>query len=53
MRLGRRLGVGFEDGDWNGEKGAEEGERLEDARDRVVDLIVEMERSSCGASTAL
>lgn len=31
----------------------EEGGRLEDARDRVVDLIVEMERSSRGASTAL
>ena len=49
--LGSRV---FEEGD--GEEGAEgegeEGGRLEDARDRVVDLIVEMERSSRGTSRA-
>ena len=49
--LGSRV---FEDGDEEeGAEGEEEGGRLEDARDRVVDLIVEMERSSRGASTAL
>ena len=49
--LGSRV---FEDGDGEeGAEGEEEGGRLEDARDRVVDLIVEMERSSRGASTAL
>ena len=49
--LGSRV---FEDEDGDEEaEGEEEGGRLEDARDRVVDLIVEMERSSRGASTAL
>ena len=49
--LGSRV---YEDGDGDeGAEGGEEGGRLEDARDRVVDLIVEMERSSRGASTAL
>jgi len=48
--LGSRV---FEDGVEGEEGEGEEGERLEDARDRVVDLIVEMERSSRGASMAL
>ena len=49
--LGSRV---FEDEDGEeGAEGEEEGGRLEDARDRVVDLIVEMERSSRGASMAL
>ena len=48
--LGSRV---FEDGDGDGVEGEEEGGRLEDARDRVVDLIVEMERRSRGSSTAL
>ncbi|EDR04636.1 uncharacterized protein LACBIDRAFT_304339 [Laccaria bicolor S238N-H82] len=48
--LGSRVFENAEDG---AEGEGEEGGRLEDARDRVVDLIVEMERSSRGASAAL